>query len=126
MQTQYKHNRILTPVARGLRKNMTPQEKQLWYQFLSRYPVRILKQKVIGNFIVDFYCAKAELVIELDGSHHFMDDGLAYDKERTNMINTLGIEVIRFSNAEVDGNFEGVCQTIDLAIKRRMSILGNT
>jgi len=120
MQTEYKHNRNLTPAARELRKNMTPQEKQLWYQFLRRYPVRILKQKVIGNFIADFYCAKAKLVIELDGSQHYFDAGLAYDKERTDIINAYGIEVIRFSNADVDGNFEGVCQTIDITIKNKL------
>lgn len=119
MQTQYKHNKILTPAARALRKNMTPQEKQLWYHFLNKYPVRILKQKVIGNFIVDFYCAKAKLAIELDGSQHYMDDNLAYDKERTAVINAYGIEVIRFSNSEVDNNFDGVCESIDRAIKER-------
>lgn len=98
---------------------MTPQEKQLWYHFLNKYPVRVLKQKVIDNFIVDFYCAKAKLAIELDGSQHYRNEGLAYDEERTKIIQAYGIEVIRFSNRDVDENFEGVCETIDLAIKRR-------
>ena len=119
MQIEYKHNKILTPAARTLRKNMTLQEKQLWYQFLSKYPVRMLKQKVIGNFIADFYCANAKLVIELDGSQHYMDEGLAYDEARTAAINAYGIEVIRFSNSEVDENFAGVCEKIDLVIKQR-------
>ncbi len=119
MNPQFKHNKILTPAARVLRKNMTPQEKQLWYHFLSKYSVRVLKQKVIGNFIADFYCAKAKLVIELDGSQHYMDEGLAYDEARTEAINAYGIEVIRFSNSEVDENFAGVCEKIDLAVKQR-------
>lgn len=119
MQPEYKHNKILTPAARTLRKNMTPQEKQLWYHFLSKYPVRMLKQKVIGNFIADFYCAKAKLVIELDGGQHYMENGPAYDEERAAIINAYGIEVIRFSNSEVDENFAGVCEKIDLAVKQR-------
>ncbi|MEI6578447.1 MAG: endonuclease domain-containing protein [Eubacteriales bacterium] len=122
MQEQYKHNRILTPTARELRKNMTPQEKQLWYHFLNKYPVRILKQKVINSFIADFYCAKAMLVIELDGSQHYMDEGLAYDEARTETINAYGIDVIRFSNSEVDENFAGVCEAIDIAIKQRTAM----
>jgi len=121
MRLQYKHNKILTPPARELRKNMTVQEKQLWYQFLRRYPVRVLKQKVINNFIVDFYCARAKIAIELDGSQHYMDDAMAYDEERTAVINAHDIEVIRFSNTDVDHNFEGVCREIDLAIKQRLA-----
>lgn len=104
---------------------MTLQEKQLWYQFLNKYPVRILRQKVIDSFIVDFYCAKAKLVIELDGSQHYMDEGLAYDKERTKVINAYGIEVIRFSNMDIDENFEGVCEKIDLELKKRIAVLEN-
>lgn len=120
MQQQKKHNAALTPAARVLRKNMTVQEKQLWYQFLRRYPIKFLKQKVIGNFIVDFYCAKANLAIELDGSQHYMDDGKAHDEARTAIINTYGIDVIRFSNSDVERNFEGVCQNIDAIVKQRV------
>ncbi len=119
MDIYHKHNKVLTPAARNLRKNMTPQEKQLWYQFLRKYPLKILKQKVIDNFIVDFYCAKANLAIELDGSQHYTDDGLAHDEERTKVLNCYGIDVIRFSNNEVDANFEGVCEAIDVTIKQR-------
>lgn len=98
---------------------MTVQEKHLWYDFLRTYPVRILRQKVVANFIVDFYCAKAKLIIELDGSQHFTEEGLAYDEERTKILNTYDLKVLRFSNNEVDRNFEGVCQLIDLEIKGR-------
>lgn len=125
MHPQYKHNKILTPPARELRKNMTVQEKQLWYQFLRRYPVRVLKQKVINNFIVDFYCARAKIAIELDGSQHYMDDAVAYDEERTAVINAHGIEVIRFSNLDVDQDFEGVCNAIDSAIKQKLLEIGS-
>jgi len=121
VQSEYKHNKNLTPAARTLRKNMTSQEKQLWYQFLSKYPVRMLKQKVIGNFITDFYCAKAKLVIELDGSQHYIDNGPAYDEERTAIINAYGIEVLRFSNSEVDENFAGVCEDIDRIVKEKIA-----
>ncbi len=123
MQTKTKHNKALTPRARELRKNMTPQERQLWYHYLRKYPVRILRQKVVSNYILDFYCAKASLAIELDGGDHYTDEGMAYDSQRTAIINSYGIEVIRFCNLDVDDNFEGVCQAIDLAIKERLSIL---
>ncbi|MEG2583505.1 MAG: endonuclease domain-containing protein [Oscillospiraceae bacterium] len=111
------YNGKLIPRAKDLRKEMTPQEKHLWYDFLRYYPVKIYKQKVIDNFIVDFYCTKAKLVIELDGSQHYTEDGIIYDKKRTKILNAYGLTVIRFSNSEVDKNFNGVCEMIDRKIK---------
>lgn len=118
-----KHNAVLTPRAKELRKNMTSQEKQLWFGFLRTYKTRILRQKVINNFIADFYCASAKLVIELDGSQHYTNDGKEYDKERTDVLNAFGLEVIRFSNHDVDSNFQGVCQIIDTTISERIMLL---
>ncbi|MDO5478558.1 MAG: endonuclease domain-containing protein [Clostridia bacterium] len=112
-------NTKLLENARALRRNMTRQERHLWYDFLRAYPVKIYKQKIIGNYIADFYCHSAKLVIELDGSHHYMDEGMMQDKVRTEKLDSLGLLVIRFSNADVDGNFEGVCMAIDNIIKER-------
>ena len=98
--------------ARQLRKNMTNEEKKLWYDFMSAVYPKFQRQKVIGKYIVDFYCAKNKLVIELDGSQHFEDDALNYDKTRTEYINSLGIKVIRFTNREINTQFQNVCETI--------------
>lgn len=92
----------------------------MWYDFLRNYPVRILRQKVIGRFIADFYCAQARLVIEIDGGQHFTEDGLAYDQEREREMQRFGLETIRFTNYDVDKNFEAVCSSIDEHIKNRM------
>lgn len=118
---QRKHNKLLTPAAKALRKNMTPQERKLWYEFLRDYPVRILRQKVIDNFIVDFYCAKAKLAIELDGSQHYSEPGLEADDRRTEIVNKYQLKVIRFSNNEINRNFAGVCQSIDNAIQELLT-----
>ena len=107
--------------ARRLRREMTPHERKLWYLFLRRYPVKIYKQRIIGRFIVDFYCASARLVIELDGSQHYTEQGKCYDKERTAMIEAYGVQVLRFSNREVDSNLAGVCQTIAQTIHTRLT-----
>ena len=106
--------------ARQLRREMTPHERKLWYLFLRKYPVKIYKQRIIGRFIVDFYCASARLVIELDGSQHFDPQGLAYDFEHSQFLTALGLEVLRFSNRDVDRNFRDVCKQIDLAIQTRL------
>ncbi len=102
--------------ARRLRREMTPHERKLWYLFLRKYPVKIYKQRIIGRFIVDFSCASARLVIELDGSQHYESQGLAYDSERSEFLTALGVEVLRFSNREIDREFHGVCAQIDLII----------
>ena len=113
----YKHNPKLTPLAKNLRENMTKEERKLWYDFLRNYPVRFLRQKVIDDFIADFYCHDARLVIELDGSQHFEKDALIKDRVRTEKIEKRNLTVIRIPNNEVNNNFNGVCEYIDLIIK---------
>ena len=113
-----KHNARLVPNARTLRKNMTKEERHLWYDFLRQYPVRFQRQKVLGRYIVDFYCAKAHLVVELDGSQHYEERGAQKDAERTAFLKQYGLTVIRIPNNDVLGNFEGVCEYIDIAVKR--------
>lgn len=110
---EHKHNKKIVPIARTLRKNMTKEERHLWYDFLRGYPVKFLRQKPIGNYVVDFYCAKANLVIELDGSQHYDTESLAKDKERTEFLESYGIKVLRISNSDIHRNFRGVCETID-------------
>jgi len=110
-----------TERARELRKDMTPQEKELWYKFLRRYPVQFRRQVTFGRFIVDFYCAKAKLVIELDGGQHFVGNGPAYDAERTAYLEGLGLRVLRFANNEVDREFRAVCEAIDRAVAEHVS-----
>ena len=112
--------------ARRLRREMTPHERKLWYLFLRRYPVKIYKQRIIGRFIVDFYCASARLVIELDGSQHYEPQGLAYDAERSQFLMSLGLEILRFSNRDIDKDFRGVCAQIDLIIRKRLQDLSVT
>ena len=112
-----KHNAKLTATAAALRKNMTKEERRLWYEFLCRYPVRFYRQKVLGTYIVDFYCAKAKLVVELDGSQHFVPEGLTYDAERTEFLSGYGLTVLRIPNNEVERNFSGVCEWIDAYVK---------
>ena len=108
--------------ARNLRRNMTPQEKHLWYDFLRHYPIKIYKQRIIDCYIVDFYCHRARLIIELDGSQHYTPDGKAYDKARSRVLNEHGLYVLRFLNSDVDQNFEGVCYVIEKAINERIAL----
>ena len=114
-----KHNPELTSNAKALRKDMTKEENRLWYQFLRGYPVRFYRQKVLGRYIVDFYCAKAKLVVELDGSQHFENDGLARDAVRERFLHDYGLTVLRFPNNDVNKRFRAVCEAIDLAVKER-------
>ncbi len=116
-----KKNNKLLPTAKALRHNMTPQERKLWYMFLREYPVKIYKQRIIDSFIVDFYCASAKLVIEIDGSQHYSEQGLKYDEERSKVIEGYGLKVIRFTNREVDTEFKNVCETIHNEIQNRSS-----
>ena len=115
-----KHNPKLSSYAKTLRKNMTKEERHLWYDFLRDYPVRFLRQKVIGNYIVDFYCNQARLVIELDGSQHFEQAEIIRDKERTEVLESYGLEVLRIPNNEISRNFRGVCEFIDTCVKSRI------
>lgn len=112
-----KHNSDLTTNARALRKNMTKEERHLWYDFLKNYPVRFLRQKVIDNYIVDFYCHSARLIIELDGAQHYDEKGLQKDRIRTERIEMRNLTVIRIPNNEINRNFEGVCDYIDNIVR---------
>lgn len=109
------------PLAISLRKQMTPWEKRLWYQFLRNYPIRFQRKKAIGAYIADFYCAKAQLVIELDGGGHYTDEQKQKDDRRTGDLEQMGLMVIRFCNRDVDKNFQGVCETIEAQIFARIS-----
>ena len=99
---------------------MTKEERHLWYDFLKEYPVKFLRQKVLGNYIVDFYCAKAKLVLELDGSQHFEDENIEKDKQRTEFLVSYGLKVVRIPNNEVNNNFRGVCEYIDLLVRQNL------
>ena len=103
--------------AKSLRREMTPHERKLWYLFLRTYPVKIYKQRIIGSFIVDFYCVQAKLVIEIDGSQHYEEKGLAYDEERNRFLKEHGIRVIHIANNQIHTNFRNVCEYIDMLVK---------
>ena len=111
------YNKKLKPNARTLRKNMTKEERHLWYDFLKNYPVMVHRQKVIGNYIVDFYIAKAKLVIELDGSQHFETEGQTADAKRDAFLQQQGLTVIRIPNNAIKENFAGVCEHIDRLVR---------
>ena len=111
------YNKANIPLAKVLRKNMTPWERKLWYEYLRYYPVRFQRQKAIGDYIVDFYCAKARLVIELDGSGHYNTKQYEKDKVRTKELEKLNLKVLRFSNLDVARNLRGVCERIDMVVK---------
>ena len=110
----YEHKNIAN--ARRLRKEMTPWERKLWYCFLSTYDIRFQRQKSIGNYIVDFYCAGAKLAIELDGGGHYNTEAMQKDAARTEDLRRHGIEVIRFCNLDIDNNFRNVCEYIDTLV----------
>ena len=103
--------------GRKLRKNMTKQERHLWYDFLRPYPVQFYRKRAIDRFIVDFYCAKARFVIELDDSQHYTVEGMEYDRLRTEILEKYHLEVLRFTNLEVDREFDVVCRKIDRKVK---------
>ena len=105
--------------AKELRRNMTPWERKLWHCFLKTYPIRFQRQKCIGNYIADFYCYQAKLVVELDGGGHYTPGHSFYDRIRTEDLEKTGFKVIRFCNLDVDRNFYGVCPVIDMEVKSR-------
>ena len=115
-----KHNPSLTVNAKKLRKEMTKEERHLWYDFLRDYPVRFLRQKVIDNYIADFYCNKARLIIELDGTQHYEGDGPGKDQIRTKKLEHRNLMVMRIPNNEIMRNFSGVCEYIDHCVKQRV------
>ena len=118
---QPKGNPTLVPNARRLRREMTKEERHLWYDYLRNHPVKFCRQKILGKYIVDFYCAKAKLVIELDGSQHYDPSEMLRDEERTAFLSYYGIRVIRIPNNEVNGNFRAVCDYIDTQLNTGIS-----
>ena len=118
-----KHNKQLVPFAKQLRKEMTKEERHLWYDYLRTYPVRFSRQKVLGKYIADFYSAEAKLVIELDGSQHYDDRNMEKDAERTAFLESYGLKVMRIPNNEISRNFRGVCEYIDAAVRQSLSQL---
>ena len=118
---QRKQNKAIVPAARMLRKNMTREEKHLWYDFLRTYPVRFSRQKVLGKYIADFYCAEAKLVIELDGSGHYTEEGKIHDKERTLFLEEeFELTIVRIPNTQINKNFIGVCYYIDNIVRKTL------
>ena len=120
---QRKHNPGLVPFAKDLRKNMTREERHLWYDFLKADPVRFQRQKIIANYIVDFYCAEATLIVELDGSQHFEADEIRKDAERTAFLEEYGLRILRIPNIDISRNFQSVCEYIDLQVKQRVQTI---
>ena len=118
-----KHNPKIVPTAKMLRKNMTKEERHLWYDYLRTHPVRFSRQKVLGKYIADFYSAQARLVIELDGGGHYTEEARQYDVERTAFLEAYGLTVIRIPNHEVISNFRGVCDYIDMMTEQSLSQL---
>ena len=105
-------NEKLTGIAKALRKNMTKEERHLWYDFLKTLPITVHRQKAMGNYIVDFYIAEAKIVIELDGSQHYDAKGQQNDRVRDEYLHSLGLSVLRYANSDVNHNFDGVCEDI--------------
>ena len=117
MRKQYlPKNQKLRPFAQRLRREATPEENHLWYDFLRTYPIQFKRQFIIGSYIADFYCDQAKLVIELDGEQHYVNDAPEYDAARTAYFESLGITVLRFDNSEIKREFEAVCRTIEAIV----------
>ena len=114
-----KNNEVLS-IARSLRREMTPQVRRLWFCFLKNYPVKFFKQRIIENYIVDFYCSPAKLVIEVDGSQHYDPEKMESDRKRLEVFQKYGLEVIRFSNHEVNQYFDSVCEAIHRTVINRI------
>jgi len=109
--------------ARRLRRELTPHERKLWYLLLQKYPVKIYKQRIIDRFVADFYCASAKLVIEIDGTQHYGQQGMEQDAQRTAILESYGLKVLRYSNRDIDRDFPAVCEHIDRVIKDRQKTL---
>ena len=120
------YNKKNITLAKNLRNNATPQEKHLWYDFLSKYEIRFQRQKTIDNFIADFYCHRAKLIIEIDGSQHHTEQGKQKDDFRTEILEGYDLKVIRFTNHQINTNFYGVCEYIDAVVKASLREGGGT
>ncbi len=112
------YNKNLIQKARKLRNKATPEENKLWYQYLAKSPIRFIRQKIIDNYILDFYCPEKKIGIEVDGSQHYTEEGIEYDRIRTEVLNAYKIEIIRFTNKEIRKNFKEVCEYISNVIKK--------
>ena len=119
MRPSIPYRKDLKPRARALRRDLTPAERRLWYEFLSGLPQKFTRQKPLGRYVADFYCSKHRLLIELDGDSHFTARGESYDLLRTVALESLGLRVLRFTNAEVMQGFEAVCEAILRALGER-------
>ena len=113
-----KHNKNLTHLAQKLRKEMTKEEKELWYKFLRSYPIQFKRQVTIGEYIIDFYCPRANLAIELDGSYHTFSEISENDKIRSDYLSSNGIHVMRFPNRDIWNDFARVCKQIDFLVQK--------
>ena len=120
------YNKKNITLAKNLRNNATKQENHLWYDFLSKYNVRFQRQKAIDNFIADFYCHKAKLLIEIDGEQHYYKRSIQKDELRTEKLEGYDIKVIRITNEQINENFEGVCEYIDEVVKASLREGGGT
>ena len=118
------YEKYLNKYARQLRKEMTPQEKTLWYRFLRGYKEKFRRQAPAGEYILDFYCAKAGLAVELDGGQHFAPEGEQADEIRTERLAEMGIKVVRYNNLQIMRQFAIVCEDIDRAVQERLTELG--
>ena len=125
MDMEKMYNPDHTLIAKKLRKEMTKEERHLWYDFLRDYPVRFYRQKVIGFYVVDFYCSSAALVVELDGSQHYDEEGMKKDKQRTEYLEQFGLFVFRVVNNDLMQRLEGVSEAIDLLVKTRSKQKGS-
>ncbi len=111
------YNKKNITLAKNLRKKATPQENHLWYRFFAKYEIRVQRQKAIGDFIADVYCHKAKLIIEIDGAQHYTEYGTQKDNLRTETLEKYNLKVIRFTNQQIDTDFQGVCEYIDAAVQ---------
>jgi len=119
------YNNKLIPTVMELKKEMTPQERLLWYLYLRSHPLRFQRQKTIGDYIVDFYCHSAKMVVEIDGSQHYSDEGKADDSKRDDFLKKYGLQTIRIADSDVNQHFYAVCQYINGAVKERMNVLAS-
>jgi very-short-patch-repair endonuclease len=112
------YRKTLKTRAQSLRRDPTPAERKLWYEFLRDLPEKFTRQKPLGTYVADFYCSRHQLVIELDGDSHYVEKAQKYDEARTSVLGLQGIQVIRFANDDVMQNFEAVCAAILAVLKQ--------
>jgi very-short-patch-repair endonuclease len=120
MALHHPYRAKLTARARALRRNMTATELKLWHGFLKTHACRFVRQKPMDDYVVDFYCARSQLAIEVDGESHFFGKALAYDQRRANVLAGMGIAILRFTNREITENFDGVCSSIAAVLEGRL------